>query len=353
MKSLIFGYGITGQSFERYLTKKGKAFEIYDENVKGPNIFNILPDLAQLSSYEMTYLSPGINLQKLYTKEEFNKISYLTDLDIFFQEDSSYKIGVTGTNGKSTCCYQLHQLLEDSQLIGNIGAPVLDNINSCSYSIIELSSFQLEKVKDIKLDFGVLLNIAPDHIDYHGTFEKYANAKKRIKESNISTDESNPKKLWSMITGRKLKEVQDVALKELPHRHQYVATHNQLVFINDSKATNLTALKFALNKMFNPYVLILCGDPSKEQYDSYEICGPTKVYIFGKHAKELSKKVLHPKIILFCNQDLSSVMHCLIKDKYHCKTNILFSPGHPSGKDYKNFEERGDHFIKLASSIND
>ena len=70
MKSLIFGYGITGQSFERYLTKKGKAFEIYDENVKGPNIFNILPDLAQLSSYEMIYLSPGINLQKLYTKEE-------------------------------------------------------------------------------------------------------------------------------------------------------------------------------------------------------------------------------------------------------------------------------------------
>ena len=51
MKSLIFGYGITGQSFERYLAKKGKAFEIYDENVKGPNIFNILPDLAQLSSY--------------------------------------------------------------------------------------------------------------------------------------------------------------------------------------------------------------------------------------------------------------------------------------------------------------
>ena len=352
MKSLIFGYGITGQSFERYLTKKGKAFEIYDANIKGPNIFNLLPDQNKLSSYEMIYLSPGINLQKLFTKKELNKISYLTDLDIFFQEDSSYKIGVTGTNGKSTCCYQLHQLLEDSHLIGNIGTPVLDNINSCSYSIIELSSFQLEKVKDIKLDFGVLLNIAPDHIDYHGTFEKYVNAKKRIKESNISTNESNPKKLWSMITGRKLREVQDFALKELPHRHQHVATHNQLVFINDSKATNLTALKFALNKMFNPYVLILCGDPSKEQYDSYEICGPTKVYIFGKHAEEISKKVFHPKKILLRNQGLSSVMSTIFKDEYHHQTNILFSPGHPSGKDYKNFEERGDHFIKLASFSN-
>jgi len=353
MKSLIFGYGITGQSFERYLTKRDIAFDIYDKNLKGPNISNHLPDQTLLSSYEMIYLSPGINLKKLYTKGEFNKLAYLTDLDIFFQEDSSYKIGVTGTNGKSTCCYQLHQLLEDSQLIGNIGTPVLDGINSCSYSIIELSSFQLEKVKDIKLDFGVLLNIAPDHIDHHGTFAEYTNVKKRIKESKISTQESNPKKLWSMITGRKLREVQDIALHELPHRRQHVGIHNQLVFINDSKATNLTALKFALNKMSSPYVLILCGDPSKEQYDSYKIIGPTKVYIFGKHAEEISKKIFHPDKILLCNQGLSSVMNLIFKDVYHCQTNILFSPGHPSGQDYKNFEERGDHFIKLALGSND
>ncbi|MDB0009977.1 Mur ligase family protein [Gammaproteobacteria bacterium] len=353
MKSLIFGYGITGQSFERYLTKKDIAFDIYDKNLKGPNISNHLPDQTLLSSYEMIYLSPGINLKKLYTKGEFNKLAYLTDLDIFFQEDSSYKIGVTGTNGKSTCCYQLHQLLEDSQLIGNIGTPVLDAINSCSYSIIELSSFQLEKVKDIKLDFGVLLNIAPDHIDHHGTFAEYTNVKKRIKESKISTQESNPKKLWSMITGRKLREVQDIALHELPHRRQHVGIHNQLVFINDSKATNLTALKFALNKMSSPYVLILCGDPSKEQYDSYKIIGPTKVYIFGKHAEEISKKIFHPDKILLCNQGLSSVMNLIFKDVYLCQTNILFSPGHPSGQDYKNFEERGDHFIKLALGSND
>ena len=353
MKSLIFGYGITGQSFERYLTKRDIAFDIYDKNLKGPNISNHLPDQTLLSSYEMIYLSPGINLKKLYTKGEFNKLAYLTDLDIFFQEDSSYKIGVTGTNGKSTCCYQLHQLLEDSQLIGNIGTPVLDGINSCSYSIIELSSFQLEKVKDIKLDFGVLLNIAPDHIDHHGTFAEYTNVKKRIKESKISTQESNPKKLWSMITGRKLREVQDIALHELPHRRQHVGIHNQLVFINDSKATNLTALKFALNKMSSPYVLILCGDPSKEQYDSYKIIGPTKVYIFGKHAEKISKKIFHPDKILLCNQGLSSVMNLIFKDVYHCQTNILFSPGHPSGQDYKNFEERGDHFIKLALGSND
>jgi len=353
MKALVFGYGITGQSIARYLEKKGKDFEIYDQNVKGPNIFNKLPDQKKLNSYEMVYLSPGINIKKIYANGEFNKISYLTDIDIFFQEDSSYKIGITGTNGKSTCCYHLHQLLEESKLVGNIGEPVLDNINSCRYSIIELSSFQLEKIKEIQLDLGVLLNISPDHIDHHVNFEEYKKVKNRIKESKQTTEESDPRKLWSIITGKPQKLVQDIELKDLPHRHQYILTRDQMVFINDSKATNLTALKFALNKMLNPYELILCGNPDKEQYESYKIVGPTKVYIFGNHAEEISRKIFHPQKVLFSNQGLSSVMRSIFKEKYDSLTHILFSPGHPSGQDYKNFEERGDHFIRLVMYSND
>ena len=353
MKSLIFGYGVTGQSFERYLKKKNIAFEIYDANVIGPNIIKKLPDRKKLESYEMIYMSPGINLQRIYSKGEFDEIPYLTDIDIFFREDNSYKIGITGTNGKSTCCYHLHQLLENSQLVGNIGTPVLDKINSCSYSIIELSSFQLEKVKKLKLDFGVLLNIAPDHIDYHGSFSEYTKAKNRIRESKIVTEESDPRKLWSMITDRDQRAVMNIELSHLPHRYQHVLKHDQLTFYNDSKATNLAALKFALNQTSDPYILILCGDPDKEKYDVFEISGPTQVYIFGKHAKEISEKVFHPKKILFHNQDLSEVVKSIFKEVYDRQTTILFSPGHPSGQDYKNFEERGEHFIKLVMNLYD
>tara|TARA_B100000900_G_scaffold3414_1_gene2969 strand:- start:609 stop:1670 length:1062 start_codon:yes stop_codon:yes gene_type:complete len=353
MKSLIFGYGVTGQSFERYLEKQEEAFEIYDANVKGPNIINILPDRKKLDSYKMIYLSPGINLRKIYPRGQFNHIPYTTDLDIFFKEDNSVKIGVTGTNGKSTFCYHLHQLLEGSQLVGNIGTPVLDNINSCSYSIIELSSFQLEKLKDINLDFGVLLNIAPDHIDYHGSFGEYKKIKNKIKKSKISTKQSDPKKLWSMITGKEENEVKNIKLLDLPHRLEHIHTQGNLVFINDSKATNTNALEFALNQVSNPLELILCGDPIKEQYDNFKILGPKKVYIFGTHAKEIGKRVLHPDKILFHNQGLSSVMNSIRKKDYDFQTNILFSPGHPSGKDYKNFEERGKHFTQLAMSFND
>ncbi len=353
MKSLIFGYGVTGQSFERYLEKQGEAFEIYDANVKGPNINNILPDRKKLDTYKMIYLSPGINIRKIYSGGEFNNIPYKTDLDIFFKEDNSIKIGITGTNGKSTCCYHLHQLLEGSQLIGNIGAPVLDNINSCSYSIIEISSFQLEKLKDINLDFGVLLNITPDHIDHHGSFAEYKKIKNKIKKSKISTKQSDPKKLWSMITGREEDEVKDIKLSDLPHRLEHILTKGNLVFINDSKATNTNALEFALNKVSNPLELILCGDPAKEQYDSLKILGPKKVYIFGTYAKEIDKKILHANKILFHNQGLASVLNSIRKKDYDFQTNILFSPGHPSGKDYINFEERGKHFTQLVMSLDD
>ena len=107
--------------------------------------------------------------------------------------------------------------------------PSTDNINSCRYSIIELSSFQLEKMKEIKLDLGVLLNISPDHIDHHGNFAEYKRAKNRIKESKKVTQESDPAKLWSIIVGKPQSAVQDIELKDLPHRYQRIKTPNQMV----------------------------------------------------------------------------------------------------------------------------
>ena len=359
MKSLIFGYGITGRSFANYLTDKSIDFDIYDEEVEDSSVFWQLPDREKLKSYEMVYLSPGINIKKIYPNGEFDQIPHLTDLDIFFQEDSSYKIGITGTNGKSTFCHHLNQILaagvlNGSQLIGNIGKPVLDNINTGrAYSIIELSSFQLEKVKEIKLDLGVLLNIAPDHIDHHGSFKEYSRVKNRIKESKVFKEESDPRKIWSIITGRHHSEVQGIVFENLPHRFERLRLNYPYIsYINDSKATNLAALEFALNKMVGSYCLILCGDPNKEQYKNYKIIGPKKVYIFGAHAREIYKRVSHPKKILLHKDGLLDVMRIIKHDKdLDGGIEILFSPGHPSGKDYKNFEERGDTFKRIVQEI--
>ena len=78
------------------------------------------------------------------------------------------------------------QLLEEKysiNLVGNIGKPVLDVLNNGKkYSIIELSSFQLDKVSNIDLDYGILLNIDSDHLDYHENIEDYVQTKRRILE---------------------------------------------------------------------------------------------------------------------------------------------------------------------------
>jgi len=106
VKSLIYGYGETGKSFERYLNKKNKKFEIFDNN---------LDDFRKefdLRAFDKIFCSPGIpkDIYKKLAKE--NKNIY-TDLDIFFNEDKSIKIGITGTNRKSTTAYHLKQIFEN------------------------------------------------------------------------------------------------------------------------------------------------------------------------------------------------------------------------------------------------
>ena len=101
-------------------------------------------------------------------------------------------IAVTGTNGKSTCCHHLNQILSsafnDSQLIGNIGKPVLDNINTGpAYSIIELSSFQLE-IMTASPTVSVILNITPNHLDRHKTMKEYVEVKASILDGQRTGD---------------------------------------------------------------------------------------------------------------------------------------------------------------------
>ena len=279
-------------------------------------------------------------------KEKFRNLkkhsTVITDMDIFFNEDESIKIGITGTNKKSTICFHLMQLLEEDysvNLVGNIGKPVLDVLNNKKkYSIIELSSFQLDKVSNIDLDYGILLNIDSDHLDYHENIDDYVRSKKRILEAKKSIQNDDVKTIYEFITGSvpPMKE-----LKDLPFRFQKINQNT----INDSKSTNSHSLKYAIceaSKIFDDFALILIGNPKKECYKEIEISNPSLVVICGKHANEIFPCINHENKVLCKNLGLA------IKEikKLNIK-NILFSPGYPSGDDYINFEERGEAFNKL------
>ena len=337
MPSLIYGFGVTGKSFQRYLDIKGEEFEIYDA---------LHNDSLKIASkiedgfYKNIYVSPSVPKEKFKNLKKYSTV--FTDMDIFFNEDDSIKIGITGTNKKSTTCYHLMQLLEEkysTNLVGNIGKPVLDVLNNGKkYSIIELSSFQLDKVSNIDLDYGILLNIDSDHLDYHENIEDYVQSKKRILEAKKSIQSDDIKTIYKFITGSMPPKKE---LKDLPFRFQKINQNT----INDSKSTNSHSLKFAIceaSKIFNDFALILIGNPEKEGYKEVEISNPSLVVICGKHANEIFSCVKHENKVLCENLSLA------VKEieKANIK-NILFSPGYPSGDDYINFEERGKAFNKL------
>jgi UDP-N-acetylmuramoylalanine--D-glutamate ligase len=95
-------------------------------------------------------------------------------------------IGITGTNGKSTTSALIAHILreagKDVRLGGNIGAAVLElePLHAGAYYVLELSSFQLDLTRTLRLDVAVWLNTTPDHIDRHGDMAGYVAAKKRI-----------------------------------------------------------------------------------------------------------------------------------------------------------------------------
>jgi len=338
MKSLIYGYGITGKSFERYLLKRNIDYDIYDENILKYSSYK------DFSKYNKIYCSPGISRDKFKLLKKTYDV--LTDLDIFFHEDNSIKIGITGTNRKSTTCFHLSQLIaqnESVNLIGNIGKPMLDEINNGKkYSIIELSSYQLDKMSNNYLDYGVLLNIAPDHLDYHKSFEEYQYAKEKILNAKKFSFESDPYNLFKWITGKKLKKIE---LKNLPYRFEFISEN----IVNDSKSTNSDSLLYAIkeaNSFFQEdnYSLIVCGNPAKELFSKIIIKGPQEIIVFGHHREDIQKCLIHKKILEFVDLKESLIY---LKDKQ----NIVFSPGYPSDKDYINFEERGAHFNFLVKEV--
>src|ERR1700681_3528607 len=102
---------------------------------------------------------------------------------------------ITGSNGKTTTTSLIGHILESAglpvQIAGNIGTPLISRVDVSSdarFNVVEASSFQLESISAFRPDVAVLLNITPDHLDRHGTFEAYGRAKARMFENQTEED---------------------------------------------------------------------------------------------------------------------------------------------------------------------
>ena len=206
---LVVGLGKSGQAAVRFLCNRNAIVTAIDKkpsgqseklsetlSMLGANVYWGNHPAQLFTAQDLIVPSPGVpwnlpELQEARTKG----VSVAGELEIASDYLPGRILGVTGTNGKTTTTALIGHILKVAdQLVavgGNIGRPVLSMIESSTaemWNVLELSSFQLEATTSFRSDIGVILNITPDHLDRHGTFESYRKAKYRIVANQTSED---------------------------------------------------------------------------------------------------------------------------------------------------------------------
>ena len=193
----ILGFGKEGTSTYNFIRRHDKNLQltimdaneikIDDSNIRYKKYNNLE---SELEEFDLIIKTPGIST-KGFSKNILNKIT--SQIELLLEVDSKNIIGITATKGKSTTVSMLYKVFKDQMsdvyLVGNIGVPVLDEIENYNDSLIicEMSSHQLETVK-VSPHIGVILNLFVDHLDHAGSIEHYHASKMNINKYQNTND---------------------------------------------------------------------------------------------------------------------------------------------------------------------
>ena len=199
MPVLLVGLGATGVSCARYLARLGQAVRVLDSRAEPPGLARLGAlraaldlrlgsfDLAALDGVTEVVVSPGVSLDEpLLVEARRRGLALLGDIELFARVAPAPIAAITGSNGKSTVTSLLAELATAGGMAvragANLGTPALDLLEGevPDLYVLELSSFQLETTDSLHSRAACVLNLSPDHIDRHGTLERYAAAKARI-----------------------------------------------------------------------------------------------------------------------------------------------------------------------------
>lgn len=368
----ILGLGVTGQTAKEYFANNGYEVLVWDEEKK-LNPFTADFDYGSLS---FALKSPGIPLNhNIITVLNNNNVNITTDVDIFIKKHLNSKIiAITGTDGKSTVAYYVYKILTahgiNAVLGGNFGYPLL-HLEDAPIYVLELSSYQLASMQhEYNFFIGCITNIAYDHISYHGNMENYILAKERIlsnaankiigtiDEFTAAIANKNPDAkicngyneniitaICSIFKIDKKETVEQIkCIPPLEHRTEVVIKNTQFTIINDSKATNLHATSYALNKFDNNIILILGGQTKGEDFSALSKYATKikKIYLIGDAAEILARQI---KDIPY---EITNTLENTIKNlTLETGDVLLFSPACASFDQFNNFEHRGKEFKRL------
>ncbi len=196
-KDLVVGLGATGLSIARYLKRSHIDALFFDSREEPPGIDELdrvwpdaevlLGDTGLPRGVERIIASPGISDQNpLLATARKKKLEIVSDIELFAREAKAPFVAVTGSNGKSTVTTLLYYMcLADGRKTlagGNLGEPALDLLDQPvpDIYVLELSSFQLQRTQSLPAEVAVLLNVSPDHLDWHVDEDEYRRSKYRI-----------------------------------------------------------------------------------------------------------------------------------------------------------------------------
>jgi len=366
----ILGDGITARAIRSFVSQSGDHIE------------------TSIDTAELIVTSPGIPPNQWPE----TGIQIISDIEFAYRllkKESPQRciIGITGTNGKTTVASGVAHALSVNAY-GNIGVPLIHALTDASEHniiVLELSSFQLFSSPTLHCDIAVVLNVAVDHLEWHGSFDAYKSAKKRLIKSenqrlyipkDIENDmalnhgdiipiDSLPVPKWEQFIGRhnqlNAAVIQAIATScgmnnseldqrmlsyNLPSfRCERVFSNGNITIINDSKATNPSATMAAVRGLTEEVILILCGQPKSDyshEWMAKILTACHKVYAAG---------YLHDHQHVFPDGVVDQITFFpTLKDATAAAINnmiqgtILFSPSAASFDEFDDYMARGRAF---------
>jgi UDP-N-acetylmuramoylalanine--D-glutamate ligase len=410
-RALVLGLARSGRAATLALRRRGFDVIAHDTSLEvdatdleatGARVVLGEEDSAFLDGVDLVVKSPGVpGRSPLVTGARERAIAVISEVELGARLLPNPIVGITGTNGKTTTTALLGAVFAAAQIpvevAGNIGRPLtslVDEAAADTWIVCELSSFQLEDVETLRPRIAVLLNLEPDHIDRHDTFETYRDAKLRIFEQQGPDDVAIVPSGFGSIPGaaRRIEFSGTDALPAEPripgahnrenaaaaaaaaraagigeeaiaegllsfagveHRIEQIAVVGGVRYVNDSKATNVAAAMRALASFPGARLHVILGGLGK--HESYaalaEALGPDdRAYLIGTAAPEIATALDTAGVSYVEAGNLSAAV-VTAAEAAASGDVVLLSPACASFDQFASYEERGEEFGRLVQKL--
>ena len=403
---IVLGAGRSGVASAEFLRRRGATVRMYDDRLladQGEELF--------CHTYDFAVISPGIppSIHAVTRLKECG-VPILSELDLaYINSPSRHIVAISGTNGKTTTCRILFEMLSDkypTHLVGNIGVPFIGEVESIDKKdviVAEVSSFQIEQSSCFRPEIAALTNLGEDHLDRHKSAERYREIKKSLllkaKKRVINADDPHQSAMngvrysardrgadFAFINRKIIFEEKEYPLPEhsrgagfdldflcafavassfcgakksfcdvydrvkIPsYRYEYIGELEGAKVYNDSKATNIDATLFAASLLNGSAAIILGGSDKGEDYARL-MKGlenrADRFYLVGANAGDMYLAA-REGMREKCRlmSDLDSCVRDFAQDPLEI---LLLSPASASFDCYRNYEERGKCFDEIV-----